>query len=179
VWNRQLDGAARQGWHATRHQWRGEKAVLPDRSIVMRLVGPAFALFSVTLMLWTAYLATTLPSRQLSPHYDVAWIGFDAFECIALAATAYFAVRRSLYLSTAATATAVLLIVDAWFDCMTTAAPQVILSILLCVFVELPLAAVCLWLSHHTIMIAEQQITLLRWQSRRPSRRPASVRRPD
>jgi hypothetical protein len=59
VWNRQLDGAARQGWHATRHQWRGEKAVLPDRSIVMRLVGPAFALFSVTLMLWTAYLATT------------------------------------------------------------------------------------------------------------------------
>jgi hypothetical protein len=62
---------------------------------------------------------------------------------------------------------------------MTTAAPQVILSILLCVFVELPLAAVCLWLSHHTIMIAEQQITLLRWQSRRPSRRPASVRRPD
>lgn len=151
-----------------------EKAVLPGSSLILRLAGPAFASFSVIMVLWIIYLATTLPSRQLSPHYDVAWVGFDTFECVGLAATAYFALRRSLYLSTAATATAVLLIVDAWFDCLTTAAPQVIISILLCVFVELPLAGVCLWLSHHTIMIAERQITLLRWQSRRRSPRVTS-----
>jgi hypothetical protein len=155
----------------------GEDVVLPDRSPVTRLAGPAFALFSVALVPWIAYLAITLPSRQISPHYDVAWAGFDALECIALAATAYFAARRSLYLSTAATATAALLIVDAWFDCMTAPPSQVLGSILSCILVELPLAAVCLWLSHHTIAIAERQIVLLRWRSGRLLRRAALARR--
>jgi hypothetical protein len=153
-----------------------QEVVLPDRSFVTRLAGPAFALFAVILVPWIAYLAITLPSRQLSPHYAAAWTGFDVLECIALGTTAYFAARRSLYLSTAATATAVLLIVDAWFDCMTAPARQLLGAILLSVFAELPLAAVCLWLSHHTIAIAERQIVLLRWRSGRRFRRAARRR---
>ena len=79
----------------------------------------------------------------------------------ALAATAYFALRRSRYLSMAATTTAVLLVVDAWFDLMTTPSGQLAESIVLAAVVELPLAAVCIWLSLHTQELTERRIVLL------------------
>ena len=138
-----------------------ENAVLVDEAPAVRWTGPLFALFSLIMVPWTIYISQTLPSRQLSSHYDVAWGGFDVFLTAALAATAYFALRRSRYLSTAATATAVLLIIDAWFDVMTTPVSQVWESILLAAAVELPLAAICLWLSHHTQQLAERRIRLL------------------
>ena len=47
-------------------------------------MGPAFLLCSVALIPWIVYLALSLPSRQVSSHYDVAWVGFDVFELIAL-----------------------------------------------------------------------------------------------
>ncbi len=51
---------------------------------------------------------------------------------------------------------------DAWFDVMTTPGNERLESVLLCFFVELPLAALCLWLSHHTLEIAERRAVLLR-----------------
>ncbi len=138
-----------------------ENAVLTDDTRLVRWAGPVFALFSVILLPWTAYIAVSLPARQLSANYDVAWAGFDVMLLGALATTAYFALRRSRYLSTAATATATLLVVDSWFDVMTTPAHQRLPSILLAIAVELPLAAVCLWLSHHTQQLAEHRIVLL------------------
>ena len=50
---------------------------------------------------------------------------------------------------------------DAWFDCMTTPADERWQSFVLCGVVELPLAALCLWLSYHTHQIAERRIRLL------------------
>jgi len=148
-----------------------ENAVLVDESRVVRWTGPLFALFSLILLPWTIYLGESLPSRQLSPHYDVAWTGFDVILLIGLATTAYFALRRSRYLAISASAAAALLVVDAWFDVMTTPANQVVESIVLAAVVELPLAAVCLWLSLHTQQLAERRITLLlarrRWSRRR------------
>jgi hypothetical protein len=152
-----------------------ENAILMDNSRLVRWAGPLFAIFSVVLVPWIIYLGVTLPPLQVSAHYGLAWAGFDAGEFAGLASTAYFALRRSRYLATAATATATLLIVDAWFDCMTTPWPQVVESLGLCVLIELPLAAVCLWLSYHTMHIAEQRINLLRWrQAPRRSRQAAS-----
>ena len=138
-----------------------ENAILTDNARIVRWTGPLFALFSVILLPWIAYIAASLPARQLSPNYDVAWAGFDVMLCAALASTAYFALRRSRYLSTAATATAALLVVDAWFDVMTTPARERLESILLCALVELPLAAVCMWLSYHTHQLAERRIVLM------------------
>lgn len=138
-----------------------ENTVLVDEAAVVRWTGPLFALFSLIMVPWTIYIAESLPSRQLSPNYDVAWGGFDVFLTIALASTAYFALRRSRYLSTAATATAALLVVDAWFDVMTTPASQVWESVLLAAAVELPLATICMWLSYHTQQLAEHRIQLL------------------
>lgn len=141
-----------------------ENAVFVDEARIVRWTGPLFGLFSLILLPWTVYVGESLPSRQLSPNYDVAWAGFDVILLAALAGTAYFALRRSRYLSSAATATAALLVVDAWFDVMTTPANQRWQSILLAAVVELPLAAVCMWLSYHTEQLAKRRLTLLRWR---------------
>ena len=124
---------------------------------------------------WTVYLAGSLPSRQLSPNYAAAWTGFDVILLCALASTAYFALRRSRYLSSAATSTATLLVVDAWFDVMTTPGDQRWQSLLLAVAVELPLAALCLWLSYHTEQLAARRLRLLLWRRSR-SRQVTTVR---
>ena len=147
-----------------------ENAVLTDDTRIVRWAGVSFALFSLLLLPWTVYLAETLPSRQLSSHYDIAWVGFDVMELCALAGTAYFALRRSRYLSTAAAAAATLLVVDAWFDVMTTPSGARWESIVLAAVVELPLASVCLWLSYHTHQVAARRIRLL-MRGQRPSRR--------
>ena len=81
-------------------------AVLIDDRRIMRLAGPLFVLFSILLVPWTVFIALVLPSRQLSPNYDVAWAGFDVFLCVGLGATGYFALRRSRWLPLAAAATA-------------------------------------------------------------------------
>jgi hypothetical protein len=65
---------------------------------------------TLLLLPWIVYVAASLASRQVSPNYDTAWAGFDVMLPVAFASTAYFALGRSRYLSTAATATAVLLL---------------------------------------------------------------------
>jgi hypothetical protein len=42
---------------------------------------------------------------------------------VALASTGYFALRRSRYLAAAATVVVTLLVVDAWFDILTSPQP--------------------------------------------------------
>jgi hypothetical protein len=140
---------------------QAENAALTDETRVITWIGRLFALFSLLLVPWTVYLAGSLPSRQVSTNYDAAWAGFDVLLALALAGTAYFAHRRPAYLATTASATATLLVVDAWFDVLTTPGVQRIESVLLAAFVELPLAAVCIWLSWHSQQLAERQIVLL------------------
>jgi hypothetical protein len=135
--------------------------VLIDDHWLVRIAGPLFAVLSLLLIPWIAFLATVLPSRQLSRHYDFAWAGFDVMLLIALAATAYFALRRSRNLSVAATSAGTMLIVDAWFDVLTSRHRDLPISITFAVLIELPLAALCWWLSMQTQAIAEKRIALL------------------
>jgi len=135
--------------------------VLIDDHWLIRIAGPLFAVLSLLLIPWIVFLATVLPSRQLSRHYDFAWAGFDGMLLIALATTAYFALRRSRNLSVAATSAGTLLIVDAWFDVLTARHRDLTLSIAFAVIIELPLAALCWWLSMQTQAIAEKRIALL------------------
>jgi hypothetical protein len=132
-----------------------------DRVEVSRWVGPAFLLCSVALIPWIVYLALSLPSRQVSSHYDVAWVGFDVFELIALSATGFFALRRSRYLAVSSASAATLLVVDAWFDVLTSPGRQVIASIVLAVVIELPLAGMCAWLSYQTEHLAQRRFSVL------------------
>ncbi len=135
--------------------------VLIDDHWLIRIAGPLFAGLSLLLIPWIAFLATVLPSRQLSRHYDFAWAGFDGMLLIALASTAYFALRRSRNLSVAAASAGTLLVVDAWFDVLTARRRQLPISIAFAIFIELPLAALCWWLSKQTQAIAEKRIALL------------------
>jgi hypothetical protein len=135
--------------------------VLADTTWIARWAGPAFILFSIVLIPWSVYLAFTLPTRALSPHYDIAWVGFDVMLAIALGGTGFFALRRSRWLAVAAAAAGTLLVVDAWFDIMTSPRGQIAEAIMLAALVELPLAVLCAWLSYHTEHLADQRINLL------------------
>lgn len=138
-----------------------------DKFEVSRWAGPAFLLCSVVLIPWTAYLAFSLPSRQVSSHYNVAWVGFDVFLLVTLGATGFFALRRSRYLALTSASAATLLVVDAWFDVLTSPGRQVIGSIILAVVIELPLAGICAWLSYHTEHLAERRLSVPPWRLNR------------
>lgn len=148
--------------------------LVSDPSRAARWVGPVFVVCSLVLIPWIVYLGITLPSRQLSHHYDIAWVGFDVMELLALGATGLFALRHSRYLALTSAAAATLLVVDAWFDVLTSNRHQLPQAIVLAVLIELPLATVCGWLSYHTETLADQRIALLLARSlRRGTGRPA------
>lgn len=139
-----------------------ENAVLPDNARIVRWAGPAFVLFFLVLIPWTIYLGFSLPVLQRSPHYNIAWAGFDVLLLIALGATGWFAYRRSRYLAVAAASAATLLVTDAWFDIVTSpAGADLIEAIVMAALAELPLAGVCWWLSIHTEHLEERRIVLL------------------
>jgi hypothetical protein len=139
-----------------------EDAALVDGSRFVPIVGVLFIVCAVLLVPWVVVLATTLPERQLSPHYDLAWAGFDVMLCIALATTAWLVLRRSSWMGAGATWLAALLLTDAWFDVVTApAGAERIQAVVLAAFVELPLAGVCLWLLVHAHEVARRRFRLL------------------
>ena len=111
-------------------------------------VVPLFAVAGIVLVPWILFLVSSLPSTHASAHWDIAWAGFDAALAVLLFGVALAAWRRSPWLEGAASATATLLFVDAWFDILTSSSHvELGVSIGEAVFVELPLAMVCLLLA--------------------------------
>lgn len=101
-------------------------------------------LVAVGLVPWTLFLTFTLPSRHVTLHYDLAWVGFDVALACAFAATALSALRRSHWLVPMAAVTATMLCCDAWFDIVTSrGGGEMWEAVAEAVFVELPLAALC------------------------------------
>ena len=63
--------------------------------------------------------------------------------------------------SETATATATMLVVDAWFDVMTSPRPRDLLAaVAMALLVELPLAGVCVWLAVSGQSLLERRIAL-------------------
>jgi hypothetical protein len=60
--------------------------VLVDNARLVRWAAPAFVICSLMLLPWIAVLGTTLPQRQLSQHYRLAWTGYDVLLALGLAA---------------------------------------------------------------------------------------------
>ena len=115
-----------------------------------RRLSPAVFLLlaALTLAPWIAWLATSLPCRYQSRHWAIAWAGFDTGLALALGLTGLAVLRRAAWVDRAAVATATLLIADAWFDVVTSAsAVAVTVAVAEALFVELPIAAFCLWLA--------------------------------
>jgi hypothetical protein len=136
--------------------------VLVDNARLVRWTAPAFVICSLMLLPWIAVLGTTLPQRQLSEHYRLAWTGYDVLLALGLACTAVAALRRSRLLPIAGSATGALLVADAWFDVLTSSGGRDIAeAVAMSVLAELPLAFVCFWLAVHSQDVAEQRLLLL------------------
>ena len=149
-------------------------SVLVDDSRTVRWGGALFGICAIALIPWTIYIALSLPKRQLSPNYDLAWSGYDVILFLALACTTITALRRSRYLALAASWTAAMLVVDAWFDVMTSPGGKDRLAAVgLAAVVELPLAGVCLWMAVHSQDIADARLRLV-LRTRRTAQRPAA-----
>jgi hypothetical protein len=116
-----------------------------------RWVVPLFGLAALLLVPWVVLLVAALPSAHRAAHWDIAWAGFDAGLALLLLSVAVAAWRRSPWLEGAATATATLLFVDAWFDVLTSSTrAELVVALTEAALVELPLAVLCLLLARDT-----------------------------
>lgn len=141
----------------------------------VQLVGWAFAVCSVVMVPWTVHLVFVLPSRAVAAHVRLAWTGFDVGLLVMLAWTAWSALRGSRWLPHAAVATATFLVIDAWFDVVTSNSREAVLvALVLACFVELPLATVCVWLAVTGQSLSEHRL-VRRFAEPRP--RPPALRR--
>jgi hypothetical protein len=142
------------------------RTTAPDAALKVKTVpwwvAPAFAILAIGTVPWVAYLAMTLPRHATSVHYRLVWVGFDIGLVVVLAITAYYAWRGRPRVALPATAAATMLIVDAWFDVLTTPRDEgLALSIILAAAVELPLAGICLWIALHAEQVVERRLRSL------------------
>ena len=106
------------------------------------------AVLGIGLLPWTLWLGLSLPSRKVTEHWDLAWVGFDLVLAASLLGTAAALLRRSPWLRAVAAATGALLLADAWFDVVTaSASKERWFAIGLAAVGEVPLAALCLVLA--------------------------------
>ena len=140
-----LTGASEDG--VTLERQRHERLMAGIR-VRSRRIAVLYSIGAVLLIPWTVYLAVTLPKRDLDTHYRGAWVGFDILLVVAIVLTAYFAYRMDARVQLPATATATLLVVDAWFDVMTAGRRQSTLeAVLMALCIEIPAALFSLWLA--------------------------------
>jgi hypothetical protein len=122
-----------------------------------------YAAVGIMLIPWTLYLAISLPRRVVDTHYRGAWVGFDILLVTAIILTAYFAFKVDSRVQLPATATATLLVVDAWFDVMTAGRHTGVgLALLMAVCVELPAAFGSLWVARRV----NQNANRIAWAER-------------
>lgn len=137
----------------------------PRRPRAPRWVGLVFFLMGVVTVPWIGYLAATLPEAATAGHYRLAWVGFDLALVLCLIRTGVSAWRGHDSVAIPATATATLLMIDAWFDvCTAPGRGELAEAMLLAALVELPLAGACIWLAAHAESMRAQRLRF--WESR-------------
>ena len=120
-------------------------------------------LVAVGLVPWILYLTFTLPSRHVTFHYDLAWIGFDVALLASFAATAWATFRGSQWLVPLAAVTGAMLVSDAWFDVVTSqSGSEMWEAVAEAVLAELPLAAVCAFIVYDAETFLAATVTSFR-----------------
>jgi hypothetical protein len=157
------------------------------RPLVPPWSGTVLIVLGLLTLPWTARLAVSLPNRVQTDHYAFSWAGFDVLLASLLLWTGWRAVRNREDIGVSAAVTAGLLVVDAWFDVTSASSTGLFLiALAMALFVELPLAAFCLWLSgraesarrRRTARMAAMVGRLWQYRSRALRRaRPAAERR--
>ena len=124
---------------------------LADLRLARRRLAIAMAVVAFVIVPWTVYLAMRLPSRHVTPHWSIAWGGFDVALAVSAGFTAWALSRRASLIPIAASITGTLLVSDAWFDLLTAhAGGELALAVAEAALLELPLAGVCFWLARDT-----------------------------
>jgi hypothetical protein len=137
-------------------------------------VAPLFVALGLLAVPWTVYLGYSLPEQAESPHYRLAWVGFDVLLVGALFTTAFLAWHGRRLVVVPAVVTATLLVVDAWFDVLTTpGAEDIAVAVASAVLLELPLAALCVWIAGHTEQLSIRREAYLTRRLARAERRAA------
>ncbi len=126
----------------------------PDRSVssiprgepvVSRRIMLLYVVLAVALIPQITVLAMTLPNRAVVGHWTLAWSGFAIFVAAGLIVTAVCVVRNSPWTVVAASATGVIVFVDAWFDLLTRQAPDELgAPVVRVLLLKAPLGVLCL-----------------------------------
>lgn len=110
-----------------------------------RLVAVCAAVF---LLPWCALLYLSLPATAQASNWGLGWTGLDAAEAIAALVTAVLLGRGDRRASLSAMAAGTLLLIDAWFDVVTSApGAERALAVAEALGAELPLAIAAIWLA--------------------------------
>ena len=127
----------------------GSRELPPEVRRRARRLAWIYLFAAAWLVLWTVYLALSLPKENLEHHYRLTWVGFDVALVVSLYLTAHMAFRLDARVQAPATVVATLLIVDAWFDITTSTSERAtIAALILALAVELPAAAFTLYVAH-------------------------------
>jgi hypothetical protein len=143
--------------------------VIPPKPLLPlpRWLGPLAVCCTIGIVPWIVYLGMTLPDEQHTDHYAMAWLGFDSVMCIVLAALGYCAIRRKPATELLAAVAATLLVVDAWFDVVTSEDLSAFwLALTTAIGAELPLAFICGWVAVNAERVRQRAYRRLRgrWQ---------------
>lgn len=120
------------------------RASEPRPSSRIRRLGLALVACGVVLVVWLLGLARSLPTTVHVQHWSAVWVGIDTLEALGLVATGVLLLRRDARRCLTAAATAMLLVVDAWLDLLTSmAGSELATALAMALGVELPLATLC------------------------------------
>lgn len=125
-----------------------------NKNIVRRVRLPhiiltVFALVAIALVPWSLWLSYSLPIDHTDHRWNLVWSGFDIAMLAAIAMTAYLGCKKSGWIVVAASISGTLLLVDAWFDCVTAMdAWEHFLSVSATAFIEIPLGLIAFWIAY-------------------------------
>ena len=118
----------------------------------LRWLARALVVAGLGMIPWLVLLATQLPASTVAAHWSTAWVGLDSIETVGLLTTGALLLRRDDRCCLAATVTATLIFVNAWFD-VTTSTPGLaqLTAIVMAAFIEVPVSLLCSALALHLI----------------------------
>ncbi|HSW79966.1 MAG TPA: hypothetical protein VLG47_04275 [Candidatus Saccharimonadales bacterium] len=109
----------------------------------------AFALVAIALVPWSLWLSYSLPIDHMDHRWNLVWSVFDIAMLASVAMTAYLGYKKSGWVVVAASISGTLLLVDAWFDCVTAmGAWEHFISVTAAAFVEIPLGLLAYWIAY-------------------------------
>jgi len=108
-----------------------------------------FAVAAFLLVPWSILLWQSLPYKHLARNWNLAWSGFDFGLVLSLGLTALLGLRKSGWVIIPASAAGILLLIDAWFDCLTAKqGGEYLLSLSSAIVIEIPMAFMAFWIAY-------------------------------